>query len=432
MDIEEIKKIIQHSKEINAKELHISGSGKELIPLLKNIYSLTTLETLNLSYNGLSNLPDGISKLANLKCLDLRGNGLIHLPVEFTNMVLLQDLNISYNALTSLPDSIGVLKDLRLVDFSGNRLTQIPESIGELTSLVSFNFNGNHLINLPVAIGKLINVESFDVSGNHLTSLPAEIAKLLNLRRVRLSDNDLINLPHNFVNLTQLEVLDISNNRITALPQEIGKLSKLQVLHASNNQIVDLPTELAHLINLKELLLNGNPLQIPPEIFERNATPEFIINYFFRHATSKKRPINEVKVLLVGQGSVGKTSLVNRLVKNGFDLHENKTDGIEISRWKLQLQKSRPANRKKTRLNIWDFGGQEIMHATHQFFLTRRSLYLLVLDTRLGQEENRVEYWLKVIQSIGGDSPVLIVGNKADQHPLDIDRTGLQKNIRIL
>ena len=60
------------------------------------------------------------------------------------------------------------------------------------------------------------------------------------------------------------------------------------------------------------------------------------------------------------------------------------------------------------------------MHATHQFFLTRRSVYILVLDSRLNQEENRVEYWLKIIQSFGGESPVLIVGNKVtDQHPLE-------------
>lgn len=90
--------------------------------------------------------------------------------------------------------------------------------------------------------------------------------------------------------------------------------------------------------------------------------------------------------------------------------------------------KSKIENRKsEIRLNIWDFGGQEIMHATHQFFLTKRSLYLLVLDARLTQEENRVEYWLRIIQSFGSESPVLIVGNKTDQHPLDVDRTGLQK-----
>ena len=66
------------------------------------------------------------------------------------------------------------------------------------------------------------------------------------------------------------------------------------------------------------------------------------------------------------------------------------------------------------------------MHATHQFFLTKRSLYLLVLDTRLGEDENRLEYWLKIIQSFGGDSPVIVVGNKCDQQALDLDRRGLQ------
>ncbi|MFC1998007.1 COR domain-containing protein, partial [Chloroflexota bacterium] len=81
----------------------------------------------------------------------------------------------------------------------------------------------------------------------------------------------------------------------------------------------------------------------------------------------------------------------------------------------------------KIQLNVWDFGGQEIMHATHRFFLTQRSLYILVLNARQTQEENRVEYWIKMIQSFGGDSPVLIVGNKIDQHPLDIDQSGLQK-----
>lgn len=66
------------------------------------------------------------------------------------------------------------------------------------------------------------------------------------------------------------------------------------------------------------------------------------------------------------------------------------------------------------------------MHATHQFFLTKRSLYVLVLDARQGEQESRVEYWLKLIQSFGGESPIIVVINKVDQQPLDIDRRGLQ------
>jgi len=129
-------------------------------------------------------------------------------------------------------------------------------------------------------------------------------------------------------------------------------------------------------------------------------------------------------MILVGQGSVGKTSLVKCLLRGEFDPHEEKTEGIEIEAWQVAVDD------QNIRLNVWDFGGQEIMHATHQFFLTKRSLYLLVLDARLGDGENRIEYWLKIIKSFGGDSPVIIVGNKIDEQPLDIDRRGLMAKYR--
>ncbi|HEY9640560.1 MAG TPA: COR domain-containing protein, partial [Coleofasciculaceae cyanobacterium] len=78
------------------------------------------------------------------------------------------------------------------------------------------------------------------------------------------------------------------------------------------------------------------------------------------------------------------------------------------------------------RLNVWDFGGQEIYHATHQFFLTKRSLYLLVCNCRTSEDQNRIEYWLKLIESFGDQSPVIIVGNKKDEQPLDINRKALR------
>ena len=90
-------------------------------------------------------------------------------------------------------------------------------------------------------------------------------------------------------------------------------------------------------------------------------------------------------MLIVGQGSVGKTSLVRRLTKNDFDLNEIKTEGITIDHWQINSQFESEKPQSKIAINAWDFGGQEIMHATHQFFLTKRSLYLLVLDSRLTQ-----------------------------------------------
>jgi internalin A len=150
------------------------------------------------------------------------------------------------------------------------------------------------------------------------------------------------------------------------------------------------------------------------------ASPAAILDYYFRTRGGGKRPLNEAKLILVGRGAVGKTSIANRLIHGTFD-EEKKTEGIKITEWPLMVGE----NRDSVRLNVWDFGGQEIMHATHQFFLTERSLYLLVLSGREGVEDVDADYWLKLIQSFGGNSPVVIVLNKINEHPFDVNRNAL-------
>jgi hypothetical protein len=83
-------------------------------------------------------------------------------------------------------------------------------------------------------------------------------------------------------------------------------------------------------------------------------------------------------------------------------------------------------------MNIWDFGGQEIYHATHQFFLSTRSLYVLLADGRL--EEN-LDYWFQVQELLGGNSPLLLVLNQKGKIRQDIplnDLRGLYPNLKVL
>ncbi|MEL6855418.1 MAG: COR domain-containing protein, partial [Cyanobacteria bacterium J06607_13] len=150
-------------------------------------------------------------------------------------------------------------------------------------------------------------------------------------------------------------------------------------------------------------------------------SPEKVFNYLHELLDGKKRQLSEAKLLLIGQGSVGKTSIISHLVSGTFNPNECQTDGLKVSEWTIEV------NTKPVRLNVWDFGGQEIYHATHQFFLTKRSLYILTCNCRTSEEENRIEYWLKLIQSFGGNSPVIIVGNKYDEQPLDINRKALRE-----
>jgi hypothetical protein len=118
----------------------------------------------------------------------------------------------------------------------------------------------------------------------------------------------------------------------------------------------------------------------------------------------------------------------NRLIHKTFDPKSAKTEGIQITQWPLRLNDS-----EDIKLHVWDFGGQEIMHSTHQFFLTERSLYLLVLNGRQGHEDADADYWLELIHSFGADSPVIVVLNKIKEHPFDVNRGFLQQkfpNIR--
>jgi internalin A len=403
-------------------ELGLSRSQLTTIP--SEIVELKSLTKLDLSDNQLTVRPQEIAELKSLTTLNLMGNQLTTLPHEIGELTSLTTLDLSDNQLTALPPEIGELTSLTTLDLSDNQMIALPPEIGELTSLTALDLMDNQLTVLPPEIGKLTSLTTLNLIGNQLTALPPEIGELKSLPALYLLCNQLTTLPLEIGELTSLTELNLWGNQLTALPPEIGELKSLTTLDLECNQLTTLPLEIGELTSLTELDLKENLLPIPPEILAKTDEPAIIINYYLQHETGEKMPLNEAKMLLVGQGSVGKTSLVKRLLWDEFDSHEEKTEGIEIKEWQVTV------GDQKIKLNMWDFGGQEIMHATHQFFLTKRSLYLLVLDARLGDEENRIEYWLKIIKSFGGDSPVIIVGNKIDEQPLDVDRRGLMAKYR--
>ena len=359
------------------------------------------------------------------RALDLSDRRLTALPDALWELTALEGLDLSGNELTELPAAIGKLVGLRSLVLGrwdkkkgsrGNQLTQLPAEFAQMTNLTTLSLSDNQLTKLSAEFGQLSKLTYLYLHNNKLSQLPAEFGQLSKLTCLYLHDNKLSQLPAEFGQLSKLTKLSLYNNQLTKLPAEFGQLSNLTKLYLSDNQLTQLPAEFSQLSKLTELDLSDNLLPIPPEILDKYYKPTTILNFYTEYLTGQKKTLNEAKLLVVGQGSVGKTSLVNRLLYNQFNSQENKTEGINIQTWQVG----------DTQLNVWDFGGQEIMHATHQFFLTKRSLYLLVLDTRLREEENRLEYWLKIIQSFGGDSPVIVVGNKVDQQPLDLDKRGLQ------
>ncbi|MBF0463962.1 MAG: TIR domain-containing protein [Nitrospirae bacterium] len=308
-------------------------------------------------------------------------------------------LNLSGKGLTALPSEIGNLKNLKELWISNNQLTTLPHEIGKLTNLTELYIGTNQLKSLPPEIGKLSNLKILWCGTNQLKILPPEIGKLSNLM-----------------------ILLIDTNQLTALPHEIGNLTNLQQLHIYNNQLTALPHEIGNLKKLKEFTVSGNPLKTPAiEIASKGIDA---IREYFELLNKKPDAVTklyEAKLIIVGQGGVGKTSILRRLTDNTFSESQESTEGIEIKKLPIKTKDS-----NEITLNVWDFGGQEIYHATHQFFLTKRSVYMLVWDARQEAVFGRIEDWLNVIKAFGEDSPIILVLNKCDTYIEEINSKDLK------
>ena len=275
------------------------------------------------------------------------------------------------------------------------------------------NLASNRLTSLPPEIGHLSRLQLLDLGFNRLTSLPPEIGHLSRLQSLDLANNQLTSLPPEIGYLSNLQSLVLSNNQISVLPPEISLLSSLQLLGLKRNQLVSLPPEIAQLANLQSLYLSENPLTSPsPEIVDLGLPA---ILAYLRELQKPGVERYEAKLILVGEARMGKSSLLRALQGLPFDLSLSPTHGIDV----VRLQVAHPTiPGEKITLNMWDFGGQQIYQSTHQFFLTRRSVYLLVWDAAANPEASRLNFWLDTISALAPDARILLVATHIDQwHP---------------
>jgi internalin A len=87
------------------------------------------------------------------------------------------------------------------------------------------------------------------------------------------------------------------------------------------------------------------------------------------------------------------------------------------------------SNGRTFRLNAWDFGGQQIYHATHKFFLTKRSLYILVDDTCTDNKsihDEAFKFWLEVVETLSEACPLLVFQNEKGGRRKQIDEAGFK------
>jgi len=331
-----------------------------------------------------------------------------------------KQLDLSRQELACLPPEIGQLKKLVKLNLSSNQLMDLPKELGRLSNLQELNLNHNYLKSLPVQIGYLADLMILRVRDNYLRDLPAEIEFSSLLIELDLWGNLLSALPAQIGQLVNLQSLNLSRNKLMDLPAVIGNLSHLAELDLTYNNLTSLPPEIVQLVELNELYLTGNPLpSFPPEILKKSGLE--ILSFYRQQLQQETDRLYEAKLLVLGEGGAGKTTLTRKIRDPNYQLQQDEvsTEGIDVGRWHFQLD-----NGKEFRVNIWDFGGQEIYHSTHQFFLTKRSLYVLVVDTR--KEDTDFYYWLNVVELLSGNSPLLIIKNEKQERKREINERQLR------
>ena len=427
------------------RELNVNNTKITALP--KSIGYLRNLRKLDAGNTQITVLPKEIGDLYNLELLDVSNSNLIKLTENIGNLRMLDSLDVSNTQLSTLPDSIGNLGKLRMLHLHHTNITALPDSIGKLTSLLVLQISHTKLNSLSNGIENLTNVSRLDISNTEITALPKIIGNLNSLHKLDVSNTKLVTIPEEIGNLSNLERLNLSGiKKIIELPESIRNLRNLKYLDLSETEIKDINV-LSEAISLESLNLQKSKTKLLPEslidhflnIFTEEYESQYINNHsgLFIHGLTltdqpieifnqskelirsyyragDKVPVNECKVIFLGDAESGKTHSIRRLLKNGEYLDEfdgESTPGIEIT-----VSPTKLANTNIV-VNYWDFGGQEIQHSMHRMFLTERTVYVVFLNARQDDlMDERARYWLENIKAFAPEAPVLVVINKIDQN----------------
>lgn len=405
---------------LHISENHIDDGGVEFISRLSSLTSLaasecsigykgagyisylTSLDSLELGGNEIGDIgANYISKISSLASLNLSGNGIKDMGAKYISQLSnLTALRMTYNEITEAgARQLARLSKLTSLRLDSNAIgDKGAEALSELSSLTSLSLTRSQIgDDGAVHLSRLSRLSSLSLSYNMIKDRGAEAISRLPLLTELHLDYNRIN-KFDFVTSPVLHALNLMGNHITEL--SLALILKVPGEFVLEKESIPKPGN---------IYLFGNAIKnIPPEVLTkgRNAAIEYL--------GGELKPLNECKLIFVGDGSAGKTSLMKRLVYGAFDSGEITTHGINKIAWKGIINE----DGEPIKINCWDFGGQHIQHSLHQFFFTERVVYVLVLNPR---NDEKAGYWLDQIDKLGCNSQIIIVFNWKNEKDIQAD-----------
>ena len=333
------------------------------------------------------------------------------------------------------------------LDLRALGLTEIPSGVFDLTHLTAldlgYRYKGdiNQIREVPGAISNLSGLETLTLSHNPINTLES-LKSLTALQTLRCNSTAVTDLSP-LSGLTELQTLECNSTDVTVLSPLAG-LAALQSLGCDSTAVTDLSplsgltalqtlgcnsTSVSDLTPLKtclqnqltRLFLRNCPVtDVPPEILTGDCGSS--LKAHFDDLGESPQKLNQFKILILGNGRVGKTQIARAL--QGLDMitEDVSTHAINTIRYDIFDDDSLPQAR------IWDFGGQDIYHGTHALFMRGRAVNLLAWN-RISEntpyheykgqrfKNEKLPYWVEFIRRLSGyDNPLILTQTQCEDH----------------
>lgn len=259
-----------------------------------DVEQMTQMTWLKLNKTKLEQVPDELSRCANLEHLQMAHNHLTSVHGELSDLPRLRSVIVRDNNLKTagIPTDIFRMKDLTIIDLSRNQLREVPPNMEYAKGAIVLNLSHNNIESIPNAVlANLIDLLFLDLSHNKLDMLPPQIRRLTMLQSLNLSHNPLThfqlkqlpsmtsltvlhmrntsrtldNIPPSLDDLHSLKDVDFAENGLPAVPEAIFKIRNLEKLNLSANKIEKINLADGEWENLRTLNLNDNLLTALPQ-----------------------------------------------------------------------------------------------------------------------------------------------------------------------
>ncbi|MEE9378186.1 MAG: Rab family GTPase [Candidatus Lokiarchaeia archaeon] len=116
-----------------------------------------------------------------------------------------------------------------------------------------------------------------------------------------------------------------------------------------------------------------------------------------------------IKICLLGEANVGKTSLVYRFIENKFRENYKSTLGVNLLKKDMEIEQYGDVSAQ-----IWDLGGQESFRSLRSLYLEGANGAFVVYDMTSKNTFEKIDEWVHDFRDAREDAPIILIGNKSD------------------